>query len=90
MSEEDALNKVTEAGYVKPLSRVELSDKCSIVSLLTTYHLFIKAKATMDQFKEGLVAFGIYDYILKYPDLLRPLFVDERTPLTSSEDCMIQ
>lgn len=85
MSEEEALSKATEAGYMKPLSRLEMSDKHDIISVLTTYHLFIKAKAAMDQFKEGLEFFGIYNYIVKYPDLLRPLFVNERTLLTFSK-----
>ena len=83
MNGEEGLSKVSEVGYTKPLNRLELSDKCGIISLLTTYHLFIKSKAAMDQFKEGLELFGVYQYIVKYPGLLRALF--ERLPLTSSE-----
>lgn len=82
MSGGEALSKATKAGYMKPLSRLEMSDKHDIISVLTTYHLFIKAKVAMDQLKEGLEFFGICIYI---PDLPRPLFVNERTPLTSSE-----
>ena len=83
MNGEEGLSKVSEVGYTKPLNRLELSDKCGIISLLTTYHLFIKSKAAMEQFKEGLELFGVYQYIVKYPGLLRALFVNERLPLTS-------
>ena len=43
-----------EAGYNKPICRVSLTDKADLVSLITTYHLFIKVKAHMDCSKEGL------------------------------------
>ena len=85
MNGEEGLSKVSEVDYTKPLNRLELSDKCHIISLLTTYHLFIKSKAAMDQFKEGLELFGVYQYIVKYPGILWALFVNERFPLTSSE-----
>ena len=85
MNGEEGLSKVSEVGYTKLLNRLELSDKCGIISLLTTYHLFIKSKVAMDQFKEGLELFGVYQYIVKYPGLLRALFVNERLPLTSSK-----
>ena len=38
----------------------------------------------MDQFREGLEIFGVYQYISKYPDIMQPLFVDESTNLTAS------
>ena len=37
------------------------------------------------KFKEGLELFGVYQYIVKYPGILRALFVNERLPLISSE-----
>ena len=40
MNGEEGLSKVSEVGYTKPLNRLELSDKCGIISLLTTYPSF--------------------------------------------------
>ena len=74
---------VMEAGYKKPLSKLSLEDKEDLVSVITTYHLFIKVKAHMDSFKEGLECFSVLKYISQYEYLLRPLFVDESTPLTA-------
>ena len=86
MADEEVISKITEAGYMKPLHQFEVSGKEDIIFLLTTYHhLFIKVKAMIDQINEGLEVFGIYDYIVRYSDLLRPLMVSERTSLTSSE-----
>ena len=65
MSEEPAMSVALEAGYNKPLCRLCLSDKSDLVSIITTYHLFIKVKAHMDLFKEGLELFGVYHYICK-------------------------
>ena len=85
LGEELVLNSLLEAGYKKPICRVSLADKADLVSLITTYHLFIKVKAHMDCFKEGIELFGVYQYVSKYPSLLRPLFVDESIPLSASK-----
>lgn len=87
MCSDEALSKITEAGYTKPEKSAVAThaDKQEIKSLLTTYNLFIEAKAMMDQFKEGLEAFRVHDFFTRHVDLLRPLLVDERTPLKSSK-----
>ena len=76
---------VSEAGYRKAISRVCQDDVPDIITTLITYNLFIKVKAHMDQFREGLDNFGVGSYISKYYNLLRPLFVDENVRLTSSK-----
>ena len=39
----------------------------------------------MDQYKEGLTLFGLSRFIEDYPDLMRPLFVDEHVRITASK-----
>jgi len=85
LQEEEALTLLSEAGYAKPLSLVTLADKRGILGTVLTFHLFIKVKAVMDQFKEGLEMAGILQYMEKYTDIIRPLFVDENLPLTASK-----
>lgn len=85
ITNDNAANMVFEAGFTKPLATTKISDKTNIISLLTTYHLFIKPKAAMDQYKEGLILFGLCRFIEDYPDLMRPLFVDERVCITASK-----
>ena len=82
--QEEALTCISEIGFTKPLSTVRLTDKVDIVSSIQTFHLFIKAKAVMDQFKAGLQVAGVHQYMTKHCELMKPLFVNERTPLTSS------
>ena len=55
-----------------------------IISTIVFY-LFIKPKAVMDQFKEGLETAGVLKYLQKYTDLLTALFVDKRDPLTAGK-----
>ena len=71
-----------EAGY-KPLRQNSLANKSSLMSLIMTYNLFIEVKVHMDDFKEGLELFGVYQH--KYQCLLRPLFIDESTRITASK-----
>ena len=84
-----AMNVAMEAGYKKPICSICLADKPDLVSQITTYHLFIKVKAHMDIFKEGLELFGVYQYVSKYQSLLRSLFVDESIPLTASRSLCV-
>ncbi len=46
----------------------------------------LKVKAVMDQFREGLEAAGLLPFMVKYTDLMRPLFVDESRCLTASKE----
>ena len=85
LEDEKALTHLSEAGFTKPLSLVQLSDRREIVSTLLTFHLFIKVKAVMDQFKEGLEEAGLLHYMKKYHDLMTPLFVNETSRLTASK-----
>lgn len=85
LAQEDVINIVMEAGYTKPLANVSLSEKGSLLSIVLTYHLFIKSKAMMDQFREGLEQSGVLSFLKKYEDQMRPLFVNERTALTAGK-----
>ena len=76
------LSRLTEAGYSKPLHMISVSDKKGILASLCDFHLFMKVKAVMDQFKDGLALGGVLQLMKSNFDLLRPLFVDETPPLT--------
>ena len=75
--------KLDTLGFTKAIPSIQLSDKTDVVSTLVTYHLFIKVKAAMDQFKEGLESAGVLSYMKKYFDLITPLFVNEREPFAA-------
>ena len=85
LQEEEMVSRLVEAGYSKSLSQLSLSDRDDIMSSLVSFHFFLKVKAVMDQFREGLETSGLLHFMTKYTDLLRPLFVDERRPLTASK-----
>ena len=59
VGEDMEISLITEAGYMKPLSTLCLDDVSNLVSTLITYHLFIKVKAHMDQFCEGVEHFDL-------------------------------
>ena len=86
LHEEQILSRLVEAGYTKSLSQLSLSDRDEIVSTLVAFYLFLKVKAVMDQFRDGLEMAGLLKFMKKYTDQLRPLFVDESSPLTASKN----
>ena len=64
-----------EAGFRKPLCRLELTDKPVIRGVLLDYHLMIKVKMLMDQFAEGLNQLKVLDAMRAHPTLFKSLFV---------------
>ena len=89
LQKETVLTCMSDVGFTKPLSTVRLAHKDEIISTIVTFHLFIKVKAVMDQFKEGLGVAGLLQHIKKYYDLMTPLFVNERSSLTGSKRYMV-
>ncbi len=74
--DEDCVSLLLETGFHKPLLSLTVADKPSICTTLKYYHAFVKVKAELDQFVEGLKALGVLELTRKHPDLMRPLFVD--------------
>lgn len=83
--DEEVFALLVEAGY---RGHVSFSSRDEIVSTLIYIFLFLKVKAAMDQFRDGLETGGLLHYMTKYPDALRPLFVDESSPFTASKCSM--
>ena len=52
-----------ETGYHKLVCSLKLVDKPSLHAALLDYHLMIKVKVEMDQFKEGLHSLGFYYHV---------------------------
>lgn len=77
------LNRLSEAGYNKPLSTVSNADKGEVMSALVDFYLFIKVKALMDQFRKSMETGGILKHMKASTDLLRPMFVNEKKALTA-------
>ena len=73
-----------ETGCHMVLSALKVGDKANLLSLMMDYHCIIKPKAAMDQFVEGLSSTGVMHYIKHYPDIMKPLFCQLKSPLTAS------
>ena len=70
------------AGYRRPISLITLSDRREIVELLKC-HSFKITIPEITQFAEGLESLGVLDYMKKYPDIMRELFVHHTPSLTA-------
>ena len=71
------LTQLIDVGYNKAVTNLTLSDRSEVISSILDFNLFIKVKAAMDQFREGLNSAGLLPTMKQYEDLLRPLFVDD-------------
>ena len=82
-NDETAATILFETGYQKPLSKLTMEDKEEVTQVISAYHTLIKVKAEIDQFVLGLQCLKIYDYIVKYPEMMMPLFVHHGKKLTA-------
>ena len=73
-----------ETGCHMVLSSLKISDKANLLSLMIDYHCIIKPKAAIDQFVEGLSCSGAMHYVEHYPDIMKLLFCQVKSPLTAS------
>lgn len=70
-------------GYNRPISSLRVGDKQAISDALKCHFMLKGVLAEINEFAEGLKALGVLDYIRKFPDLMREMFVDENPPLTA-------
>lgn len=71
---EDNANLLLETGYDKPIHTLKLQDVSNVCAAMTDYHCMLKAKASMDQFMQGLDMCGVAEYVKTHPHLMKPFF----------------
>ncbi|XP_064390717.1 apoptosis-resistant E3 ubiquitin protein ligase 1-like [Halichondria panicea] len=81
----DECDTIVNAGYSKPLFTSTQADKVEIVKTLKLYYTLLESLAEINQLKEGLQVNGVGEAIVKYPELMRPLFVHNNTQVLTAE-----
>lgn len=66
---DEVMDLLLATGFRKPLAQLGLKDVDDLVGFLLEYHLFVKVKAEIDQFVEGLTTLGFLGYLRKNPSL---------------------
>lgn len=69
--------------FKKPISKLVTNDKARLRSALIDFHCILKPKGAIDQLAEGLTNLDILYMMRQYPELMRPLFMDQAKPLTA-------
>lgn len=83
LSIDEAASLLNETGYRKAVCSLKLSDRPSVIGALLDYHLMIKVKAEMDQFKDGLQTLGYLEILQSNPSLWEDYFINANQPLTT-------
>lgn len=82
-STEESRSLLDECGFRCPVSELRVKEKASIRAVLIEYHYFLKPKACIDQFIEGLDLLNVTKLIRTYPDLVNSYFVYSPSSLTA-------
>lgn len=82
LSIDEASSLLNETGYRKAVCSIKLSDRPSVIGALLDYHLMIKVKAEMDQFK-GLQTLGYLEVLQSDPSVWEDYFINANRPLTT-------
>ena len=80
---DEGASLLNETGYRKAVCSLKLSDRPAVLGALLDYHLMIKVKAEMDQFKEGLQTLGYLEVLQSNPSMWEEYFLDADVPLTA-------
>ena len=63
-----------------------MDGKDELKTTLMSHFILYRNKAVLDQMKGGLRTLGVGEAMMKYPDILAPLFIaGDRTPLTAGK-----
>jgi len=86
----DGLQLLYDTGFPKSINDVRVSDKRRLLSALIDYHLMVKVKAEMDQYREGLQTLGFLEVLNSNPEEWQPYFVAEEKKLTAGIHLSVQ
>lgn len=53
------IDLITECGFNKPLTKLELSDRVTIVQAVALHKVILSTLAELTQFREGLASLGV-------------------------------
>ncbi len=76
-----------DTGYLKPIGKVTIADKKEISNIISTYHSLIEVKAHINQCVTGLQCLNIHSMMVKYPDLIKCLFVEGTSKQLTAGTC---
>ena len=79
---DEVMELLLATGFRRRLALLSLKDVDDLVGFLLEYHLFVKAKAEIDQFVEGLMTLGFLGHLRKNPSLWQNFFVLSEDKLT--------
>ena len=79
---DEVMELLLATGFRRPLALLGLKDVDDLVGFLLEYHLFVKVKAEIDQFVEGLMTLGFLGHLRKNPSLWQNFFVLSEDKLT--------
>lgn len=65
---------ITECGFSKPISRLDLSDKTTILQSVALHKVILMSLAELTQFRDGLSALGVLGALQEHPNLLRSYY----------------
>ena len=75
---------ITECGFSKPVSRLELSDKTVILQSVALHKVILTSLAELTQFRDGLSALGVQKALQDYPNLLHSFYCLKNSNILTS------
>ena len=85
----DACDILISAGYSKPLTSAELSNKKEITETISLHYALLQSICEMDQLKRGLNVLGIVDYMKEYPLFFSSYFMKQGNKKLMAGTCII-
>ena len=83
---DEAMELLVSTGFRKPVSQLGMTDVEDVIMVLLEYHLFVKVKAEIDQFVDGLKTLGFLGCLMKNPSMWESFFLPPKVTLTPGQN----
>lgn len=82
------LDVIVEAGYVKPITSINLSNRFDVTNAIKLHYGLLRCKAELDQLHDGLSIMGVREAMTMNSDLFSPLFTSSEMTKLTAGTCM--
>ena len=73
----DNLDLLLECGFNKPVSKVTVSDKVTIIQTVTLHKVILVSLAELSQFRDGFSALGVLDAVKEHSHFLYSFYCSD-------------
>ena len=82
------MDLLLECGFNKPLSKIHLCDKVTIIQTVTLHKVILASLAELSQFRDGFSSLGVLKTVKEYSHFLHSFYCSDYDDELNSGTCI--